>query len=338
MAEMAVLDYSDVKNALPGRAHLLLGNGFSIGCDPIFKYQSLYNIAVSKGLSKNAQAVFERFGTNNFEGVMRVLMDAHWVGRQYGAIDDDESSEILSDVEIVRSALVEAIAESHLEHSGMVLDRMKASADDFLKPYHNIFTTNYDLVAYWVVMAAKPSPRYRDGFGEDREEPDADHVVFSFQLGDQRGIFFIHGALHLWVKNGVVAKHCWSRTGERLTDLIRDGMADGRNPLFVAEGTSEKKLAQIYTSSYLSYALSKLGRVRGTLVVLGHSLSAQDQHLRDVIASNKLLTTLFIGVRDAKNTAKADEAADSIRLRRAERGHDPLEIEYFLSESAKVWG
>jgi hypothetical protein len=338
MAEMAILDYSDVRETFTGRTHLLLGNGFSIGCDPIFKYQSLYDIAVSKGLSANAQAVFSRFGTNNFEGVMRVLMDAHWVGRQYGVIDDDESAGILADVDIVRQALVSAIAESHLAHSGMISGEKKASAGAFLDPFHNIFTTNYDLVAYWVVMAAEPSPKYRDGFGDDVEEPDADHVVFSFQLGDQRGIYFIHGALHLWVKSGIVAKHCWSRTGERLTDLIRAGMADGQNPLFVAEGTSEKKLEQIHTNAYLSYALSKLGRIAGTLVVLGHSLSAQDQHLRDIIAGNKKLHKLFIGVRDSNNTAKADEAAASIALHREQRGHDPLQIEYFASDSAKVWG
>ncbi|MCU1382549.1 MAG: hypothetical protein JWL71_1246 [Acidobacteria bacterium] len=333
---MAAMDYADVQKSFKGRTHLLLGNGFSIGCDPIFKYQSLYDVAVEKGLSPNAQAVFGRFGTNNFEGVMRVLMDANWVGQQYGLLHGDDS-ELLKDVEIVRRALVAAIAESHLDYSGSVSDEMKESASAFFYPFYNIFTTNYDLVAYWIVMAGGPHPKYWDGFGEDLDEPDADHVVFSFHVGNHPGIFYMHGALHLYVKEGVVAKHCWSRTGEKLTKLIKAGMADGRNPLFVAEGTSGKKLEQIHTNSYLSYALSKLNRIEGTLVVLGHSLSSQDQHLRDIIAGNKKLKRLFIGVRDAANPAKAKEAVASIELRRDERGHEPLEVQYFTSDSAKVW-
>src|SRR4051794_20244206 len=101
------------------RAHLLLGNGFSIGCDPVFKYQSLYEKAVAKGLSANAQQVFKRFGTNNFEGVMSLLENTHWVAVEYSLVKGDRS-QMLDDVEIVKRALIEAIADSHLDHSGLV--------------------------------------------------------------------------------------------------------------------------------------------------------------------------------------------------------------------------
>jgi hypothetical protein len=69
-----ILTYADVRQALGKRtAYLFLGNGFSIACDPIFSYESLFAAAVEAGLSARAQAVFERLGTNNFEGVMRLL-------------------------------------------------------------------------------------------------------------------------------------------------------------------------------------------------------------------------------------------------------------------------
>ena len=65
-----ILDYSDVLRELGGgRAFVLLGNGFSIGCDPVFSYGRLYDAAKNAGLSENAQAVFDYLGTNNFEGV-----------------------------------------------------------------------------------------------------------------------------------------------------------------------------------------------------------------------------------------------------------------------------
>jgi hypothetical protein len=40
-------------------------------------------------LSHRAQRLFERIGTNNFEGAMRLLEDAHWVAQTYGLIDGD---------------------------------------------------------------------------------------------------------------------------------------------------------------------------------------------------------------------------------------------------------
>jgi hypothetical protein len=280
--------------------------------------------------------VFGRLGTNNFEGVMRLLGDAHWVARTYGLLDGDES-EMLSDLAIVKTALVEAIAESHLPNTGSVSDSKKASAMSFLEPYHNVFTTNYDLLAYWVVMAREGGPAYRDGFGDDPDEPDAPTVVFSFRLGDQKGIFYLHGGLHLFVNAGHVTKHCWSRSGEPLTTLILQGMEARRYPLFVAEGSAEKKLQQIYTSSYLSYCLDKLGRIQNRLIVFGHALASTDDHLRHAIAGIRKLKELYISVRDQNNTAKADEASAAIQGIRSQRGLPALEVHYYLADSAGVW-
>ena len=168
---MPLVDYGDVLRRIerPDRgntSHLLLGNGFSIGCDPCFAYGSLYDRAVAAGLSPRAQQVFEHMGTNNFEGVMRLLRDGSWLAETYGLVDHD-GSEMLADLEIVKDALVQAIADSHLDHSGLVSDAKKRSAARFFGPYHNIFTTNYDLLPYWVILAADGRPDYWDGFGDD---------------------------------------------------------------------------------------------------------------------------------------------------------------------------
>lgn len=64
-----LLTYEQVRRELKNKtAHLLLGNGFSIACDPVFSYRSLFEEAVKRGLSDRAQRLFERLGTNNFEG------------------------------------------------------------------------------------------------------------------------------------------------------------------------------------------------------------------------------------------------------------------------------
>src|SRR5665647_2623156 len=114
-----VITYQEVRERLRAwkTKYLLLGNGFSIGCDPVFQYGSLYEVAVTSGLSPQAQAVFARLGTNNFEGVMRLLDDSHFVATTYGLISGAESR-MLDDLETVKKALVSAVANSHLPHSG----------------------------------------------------------------------------------------------------------------------------------------------------------------------------------------------------------------------------
>lgn len=208
-----LLRYDEVIGSLGnGRSHLLIGNGFSIACDPVFTYTSLYEAAVAAGLSERAQAVFTRLGTNNFEGAMRLLDDGHFLARTYELCNNDHS-EMLDDLEVIKHALVDAVARSHLAHTGEVAEERKACAVTFLSPYHNLFTTNYDLLVYWVNMAAGFPPPYEDGFRADEDDPSAESVVFTEHLGDKKGIFFLHGALHLYLLAGALRKHSWTRTG-----------------------------------------------------------------------------------------------------------------------------
>jgi hypothetical protein len=334
-----VLKYRDVAAALGGskRKHILLGNGFSIGCDPVFKYGRLYDAAVSAGLSQRAQSVFEYLGTSNFEGVMRLLDDAHWIAKTYGLVG--EHSQMLDDVEIVKRTLVDAVANSHLAHTGMLPDEKKAAALEFLRPYYNVFTTNYDLLAYWVNMSNPAGPIWGDGFREDEDEPDAPYVVFSERLGGQRGLLYLHGALHIYTVDGELRKQTWSRTGIPLTQLIKAGLARKEYPMFVAEGAAEKKLEQIQRNGYLWYALDKLARVEGPLVVFGLSLGASDSHIADALATNSKLPSLAVGLHgDPKSSInQAIFAAVSKMVARRETvlkkrgGGKPLEVMFYDS-------
>lgn len=327
-----------------GRSHLLLGNGFSIACDRVFTYTSLYDAAIAAGLSQRAQAVFTRLGTNNFEGAMRLLDDGYFLAHTYGLVDGGQS-EMIDDLDIIKRALVDAVAQSHLEHTGEVAEERKTSAAAFLSPYHNLFTTNYDLLVYWVNMAAGSPPPYEDGFRADEDCPDADSVVFTEHLGDKQGLFFLHGALHLFLSGGALRKHSWSRTGRRLTDQIREGLDRGHYPLFVAEGTAERKLEQIQRSAYLSYCHSKLGRITNRLVVFGHSLGSSDSHITDVLARNDKLKEIFVGLYgDEQSAASRDtrhaveQLAENWGRRNEGRLRPPrLDIYYYDSSTACCW-
>ncbi len=341
-----MIEYTELRRRIgTGRSYVLLGNGFSIGCDPIFSYDSLFAAAVAAGLSDKARSAFERLGTSNFEGVLRLLEDSNWVADLYEVPDGASRAAIRDDIEIVKRTLLQAVAGNHLEHTGHVSDAKKAAANAFFEPYQIVFTTNYDLLAYWVTMARDPI-RFQDGFREDEEEPDGATVVFSERLGANRGLLYLHGGLHLFLKHGQLNKRCWSRTRRPLIELIRTGLEEEEYPLFVAEGSAESKLRQIQRVGYLWYALDKLYRIQSPLVVYGHSLGPSDQHIRDALVKNLDLRQIYFGVHGGEESAAHDAALalvaqlrDAREAYRARRGRGAaLEIDLFSSESAHVWG
>ena len=340
--------YDAVLRRLEGsRKHLLLGNGFSIACDAIFAYDNLYEHAVGAGLPDRVQAVFEHLGTNNFEGVMRLLDEGAWLARQYGIGAESQSVRaMVADLNAVKAGLVEAIAETHLERPGDVEDVRKDRCVAFLEPYHNVFTTNYDLLLYWVAMHGHAKLQEQDGFRAPVEDPDAAYLVFSEHLRGNRGILFLHGALHLYMEEGEIRKHSWTRTGTPLIPLVREALENGRYPLFVAEGAASGKLDQIQRNAYLSYCLSKLSRIEAPLVTFGLSFGDSDQHIVDACVENPSLDHVYIGIfgsTGGKVQKRVAAVARRMRQRRREimqtnrRFKKELRVTLFNSRSVPVW-
>ncbi len=338
MPVLKLINYQNVLEEIVDKpARLLVGNGFSISCDPIFSYPSLYEKALEKGLSAKAVKVFEYLGENNFEGVMRTLDFSHKVAHIYGLVGP-ETSELLEDVEKIKTALIEALTDSHLKDSTEVSDDKKKKAQQFLKPYHSIFTTNYDLLLYWVNMydTADKAPRYKDGFGSDSQEPDAGHVVYAHTIQGRSGLYYLHGGLHLFINHGQICKHCWNRAEQPLIQLVKEGLERKNYPLFVSEGTPAKKREQIANNAYLSYVFSKFTEIQSPLVIYGHGMNESDEHIIEAIANNRKLSQLFIGTRDPNNQRlKAVET----KIKQLRRDHDlpAIEIKFFDSSTVQAW-
>jgi hypothetical protein len=340
-----LMDYQEIHSRINAkRSYLLLGNGFSIACDPVFRYSSLYESAVAAGLSSRAQLLFERIGTNNFEGVMRLLGEADWMARTYGLVQGN-GSQMLEDLEVIKRTLVQAVANSHLEQSGDIEESRKQAAATFFAPYHIVFTTNYDLLPYWVVMAMGNPPPLEDCFRADQNEPDVPYLVFSQRLKEHRGLLHLHGALHLYLEDGELRKHSWARTGRRLTDLIREGLEQRQFPLFVAEGTPEQKLRQIQGNGYLWYCLERLRSIQSPLVIFGHSFGSSDGHILDAIALNIELPEIFVGLHgdpESPTNQSIQAVAQLLIVKRARhserRKYRPLQVRFYSSDSVPVWG
>lgn len=345
IGEDNILNYGEVRQRL-GRqsAHLLLGNGFSIACDTIFSYGSLYKRAIQAGLSEQAQRVFERLGSNNFEGAMRLLDDTDWVVKTYNIVQNE--SPLAKDLLVVKQTLIEVLAKSHLNHPGYISDQRKQNAVNFLKPYHSIFTTNYDLLLYWVIMFAGDELICPDGFYDDKDVHPAKYLVFqdrpSKSAESRKGIYYLHGALHLYVHGEQIRKHSWIRNQKRLTDLVKEGLENKQYPLFVAEGRWQYKLKQIQTNPYLYYCLEKFRQIDKPLVTFGHGLGTTDEHILRAIAQNRKLRTVYVGLHgdplSEKNRITQTVLNQMVSYREKLPGEvKPLEIKFYLSQTARVW-
>lgn len=327
------------------RNHLLLGNGFSIACDSIFKYEKLFECAKESGLSQEVVGLFEYLGTNNFEGVLKQLEDCNWISNHYRIIPGVLERFFLDEYESVKTALIYAVTKTHLSRPADIATERKNACVRFLEPYHNIFTTNYDILLYWVTMHGAVRLETRDGFRGDHEDADGP-LIFSSSVRDQRAILFLHGALHLFYERGAVRKHRWSATRVPLMDKIRESLERKQFPLFVAEGLPEKKLDQIQGNGYLSYCYGKLQRIENALVSFGLSFGESDRHIGDVIAYNDKLKRLYVSLHgqvesESNHKIKGNVAAiveKRLKLVEADQMKNTLIVKYYDASSAKVWG
>jgi hypothetical protein len=116
----------------------------------------------------------------------------------------------------------------------------------------------------------------------------------------------------------------------------------GQYPLFIAEGSPEKKLEQIQGSGYLWYALEKLRTIQSPLVLFGHSLGNSDGHVLNVIARNRKLSEIYVslhGQPDSNSNRAIQKAAKQMQTARANLSGSPkpLEVFFYDSDSAEVW-
>lgn len=289
-------------------ASLLLGNGASMAVWDGFGYTSLYDEAVGDTLGERDEAVFEALDTRNFEAVLRDLRAAALINDALGV----DAVPHLECYERVRHALVDAVHGVHIPWVDVETDALVAIRTEFLQ-YDSVFTTNYDLLAYWATMCDEPLGSIVDYFWS---RPLVFDPLNTDVWNKATKFLFLHGGLHLCrLSKGQTLKRT-ATLGRNLLDLFGEPPAEdpGAVPLFVSEGEPEDKLAAIRSSDYLSFALAEFHRSDVPLVVFGHSLSRQDQHLVDVLRTRR--APIAISMRQAPPAdVSATKAGYQNRLR-----------------------
>lgn len=180
---------------------------------------------------------------------------------------------------------------------------------------------------------------FRDPYdGAPKDYQQADYVSWGDDTINQN-VYYLHGALHIYYSGSELKKYCWKRTDVRLLAQISEALRNDMFPLIVAEGLSEQKLRRIKSSDYLSHCYRSLGRISGNLFVYGHSLAENDRHIFKKIAANHQLKSLYVGLfgkPDSKENKKIKETSLALARNRSEK--KPLEVQFFDSQTAKVWG
>jgi hypothetical protein len=330
--DMLKLDYRDVLAEVEGSdASLLLGNGFSIGFSKSFRYDDIFNKA-EESLGAVATEVFtERLRSSNFEAAIRLYDDAQWLVAAHGG---DVPGSVGEERELIKRAFLSALDAVHPAGAGALTAKHKESAHQFLRSYSQVFTLNYDLLVYWVLMHANPRI-FGDGFGETivtdaRGEPD---VVLGFcsNFPATRPVWYLHGALHFFREPGYLSK-CVASEEQTVIENVRAQMAEDRYPLIVLEGRHDQKHTAIDADSYLAKAREALETAEGPLVTYGVSFSDHDLHIVEAIVGNEALTPVFAGVHDE---AKLPEVKDTID--RFATSDDGTRFRYFDSKSVDPW-
>lgn len=327
------------------KINLLMGNGFSMAYDPnIFSYNALQTFIADLS-DPVVNHLFQVVKSKNLEVIMQqlhVLSDLLDVFGDYGDLKEKVAAADTG----LRRGLIDAVQELHPEHVFTVPKEKVATCYKFLEPYltngGNIFTTNYDILLYWVLMRSG-CRMHNDGFGyelENPEEENPEEQVFSSVLswGPNSGgqnLHYVHGALHLF-DNGIdIEKEMYDSAGYLLHN-IEERMAREEYPIFVTAGDGNDKLAQIMHNRYLEHCYRRLCSVQGSLVAFGFNFGDYDEHIIEAIniaahhgrRSGEKLFSVYIGVYD-------DGAAEHIK---SIVGRFRCKVRIFDSKTANVWG
>jgi len=320
--------------------HLMLGNGFSMALMPnIFSYGSLLDKAESQ-LSPFLRSSFDALDTTDFEVVMNALKQASSLVALYDKTNPTLAKTMKNDADGLKKILIKTIASRHPSSPSEITKTQYESCRKFLSNFKNIYTFNYDLLLYWVLLHEPSAYEVlkNDGFCDPSNGND-NYVIW--EPGNHgQNIYFLHGALHYFDSGDVIKKYTWKRTDIKLIDQIKEALDNHTYPLFVSEGSSTQKKDRIMHNIYLGRCYQSLPNLQGSLFIFGHSLSDQDNHILDIIPKNKV-RYLFISTRvsdfDEIDPQIIRKTIFFVEKRKQINSKYPLHVFFYNADSAHIW-
>jgi hypothetical protein len=323
--------------------HLLLGNGFSIAYDArIFSYNALHDF-VKRLKDDDLEKILSVIETRNFELIMRYLDSFSALSVAFGA-DANLTERLAAASEKLKSSLLSAVKELHPEHVFTIPGERIEACGRFLKSFvdtgGSIYSTNYDLLLYWVLMRSGVV-EHIDGCGRDLLNDADEFVAPEDQLWselvwgkhrDTQNVYYLHGALQFFDDGVDIVKEEYD-SHNYLLEKIGDRMANGEYPIFVTAGDGHQKLEHIMHNRYLAHCYESLSKCGGSLVTFGFNFGTYDEHIIEAInrsakqkAADKLWS-IYIGVYSKEDQEHVESIAGKFKCK----------LRIYDAKTANVW-
>jgi hypothetical protein len=326
LADIGVLDFQIFLNSL-SVTDILIGNGFSINLCERLMYDSLCDL-FNKSASNEIKSIFKGFETTNFEKVLEALSNTEKVG----SILRRDMKVIRSLKSELKSGLISTIHATHPKAAEIKDTMLRSLAQDF-EPFTDIYTTNYDVFLYKIILASNMLSEmnlesfelFNDGFYEEIGNGKLGFVDFNLY---PRNLVYLHGALFLFAPMGNTFKLKKLDDGIEFIKLIKQYLDDDEFPVYVAEGKSEEKREAVNNNYYLRTAHNKLkDRDSEVLVVYGFSFSKSDDHITSVINNSKT-KQLNISIRQRDSVKEVEKELSRLRVK-----FPKIEVLFFNSDT-----
>jgi hypothetical protein len=325
--------------------HLLFGNGFSMAYDyRIFSYNALSNFIESID-NELLKKLFSALNTKNFELIMQQLDNFCEIAAVFS---DDKKlvKKVQNASAALKTSLIDAVKELHPEHVFIVPEEKSKGCYSFLYNFLSnnglVFSTNYDLLLYWVVMRNGANIAI-DGFGRELkneeevkkgEEADWSELRWGKHKSNQN-VFYLHGALPIFDSGVDIVKEEYS-SQHFLLKNISNRMEKKQYPIFVTAGNAKEKLTHINHNKYLSYCYDRLSTITGSLITFGFNFGDYDTHIIDAI--NKAahyreeekgkLYSVYIGVYSEADYEHIKSISKKFKCK----------VNLYNASTANVWG
>lgn len=323
-----VISFDEAIKASRSQARIiLLGNGFSLAQGGArFSYR---NFLEKSGLPDDSpiRKDFETLNTFDFEVVMKAREDASEIELAYD--DKVRADRFKEDAAAVRDLLIHAIQQVHPGVNFEIPNEQCEACAKFLTNFDKIFTLNYDLLLYWVILRARIG--FSDGFGLGEEVAD----FRTFRIGANCNTYYMHGALHLFLDEKRETLKRILRGSTIIGDIANTIRQKSQLPLIVAEGTALQKIHRIRSVPYLNYCYESLAEIEGSLFIFGHGASDNDAHIYEAICRSQTdIKKVFYCIHNPATQL----IYTSGKLARYVERNKQISWSYVDAATANVWG
>ena len=310
---------------------LLTGNGFSVQANLPFRAENISAHALNYPLGRRGRELLLNLPGLSGEDALRYLTNF--------PIPHPDDQSRTSEYTLLQSALRQAIIDAHPDQRSAIDSAALGRAAAFFALHDSVFTTNYDLLAYWALLSPQLRNAFSDSFRRVEQHPDTGELALIFDplaWPLHRKLYYLHGALHLMQHTTATQKLEWSSSAGNLVTQFQRQAELGNYPLLVIDGDSERKADHIRAAPYLTSAHASLAQWAGAMFTYGFSFSWQDLHVVDALLTNHQLQQLWIGLYGDVGSPDNVELVFRVTFRQAElglAGRGPA-ILYYQAETA----